>query len=237
MKCLHQKLGAACLAAILFGGVGCQEPQKEQSNIRAIRDAKPTHLGTNEPKEISLPPQKEESNIVRVNKFFSSVPWLNFDSDGSGSIDGFKCTVYLEGPHSVKGVFGTGTIVVSMYRLDSDRSGREFATEVYSWTLPREEAFVYRAREATMFGWGYGLRLQWGKKVDVGGRKVAVLIKYIRDDGRVVSSTRQVLRVPLTGHDALAFSRGEAEQSKSVKPVLKPGPRQPGATRQPKSPN
>lgn len=143
------------------------------------------------------------SNIVRVSKIFHSYPWLSFADDGSGRIDGFKVTVYLESPDSHdKGVFGTGTIVVDMYRLDRDTTGREVSTLVQEWELPSEQAYVWQAKKPTLFGWGYGLRLRWDKDVDVEGKKVAFVIKYVREDGRVVSSARKVFKVPLSGSSA-----------------------------------
>ncbi len=148
---------------------------------------------------MTMPGPEPVSNIVSVNKFFSAVPWLIFDDPSSGRVDGFKCTVYLEGYDSPKGVFGTGTIVVTMYRIENDPLGREFTTQVHEWELPPHKAFPWRAKKATMIGWGYGLRLHWGKDLDVMGRRIAIVIKYIRDDGRVLSSSRTVLRVPLVG--------------------------------------
>ncbi len=140
------------------------------------------------------------SNIVRVNKIFHTFPWLSFNPDGSGSIDGFKCTLYLESPDShKKGVFGSGTIVVDMYRLGRNPLGKEDATLVQEWVLPPEEAYVWQAKEPSLFGWGYGLRLRWNDDVDVAGRKVAFVIKYVREDGRVVPSARKVFKVPLSG--------------------------------------
>lgn len=148
---------------------------------------------------MKMPGPEPVSNIVSVNKFFSAVPWLIFDDPSSGRIDGFKCTVYLEGYDSPKGVFGTGTIVVTMYRLENDPLGREFTTQVHEWELPLEKALPWRAKKPSMIGWGYGLRLHWGNDLDVMGKRIAILIKYIRDDGRVISSSRKVLRVPLMG--------------------------------------
>ena len=148
---------------------------------------------------VMVPGPGAVSNIVSVNKFFSAVPWLIFDDPSSGRIDGFKCTVYLEGSDSPKGVFGTGTIVVTMYRLDKDPTGQEVPVQVKEWVLPSEKAYPWRAKKPTMIGWGYGLRLRWGPDVDVAGKKIAILVKYIRDDGRVINSSRTVLQVPLSG--------------------------------------
>lgn len=142
---------------------------------------------------------RNDPNIIAVRKFFSAAPWLIFDSDGTGKIDGVKISVYLEGAQEPKGVFGNGTLVVEMYRLDLDPTGRENATLVYKWEMSSDEAYPWRRKKETGMGWGYGLCLQWPKKLDVGGRQVAFLVKYVRDDGRVVSASRQVLKVPIPG--------------------------------------
>lgn len=217
-------IAVLCILALV---TGCGEQggvaQQQQQPLKPIRTS------SIEPKPISAPPSTEESNIIRVNKIFDSFPWLSFASDGSGRVDGFKCAVYLEGARSTKGVFGTGTLVVSMYRLDADALGREVPTEVQCWTFTREEAMQFRAREMKMLGWGYGLRLKWDDNVSVCGKKVAVVIKYVRDDGRVVSSSRKVLRVPIVGD-----SRGQildastsGQSNGREKPIAKPDPEPP----------
>ncbi|MBN2560753.1 MAG: hypothetical protein JXQ75_07480 [Phycisphaerae bacterium] len=140
-----------------------------------------------------------KSNIIRVNKFFSLNPWLSFSGDPSGKIDGVRFTVYLEDAERPRGVFGTGIIVVEMYRLDRDALGREKPVLIHTWELPPEKAYPWRAKEETAMGWGYGPRLSWGEDLDVAGQQVAFLVKYIREDGRVISSSRQVLKVPDQG--------------------------------------
>jgi hypothetical protein len=159
------------------------------------------------------PDAAPQSNVVRVTKFFSQNPWLSFTSDGSAKVDGVGFAVYLEGAEGPHGVFGTGSIVVTMYRLDVDPLGREIATPVHEWTLPPDKAYPWRAKRATALGWGYGMRLQWPDSVNVSGRQVAFIVKYVREDGREISSSRQVLKVPVSG----SLSAGE-------NPVAKPTP-------------
>ena len=163
--------------------------------------AKPTVVESKPAAEVYVPPGNLEPNIVRVNKIFESFPWLSYSSDGSGRVDGFKCAVYLESPTSrSKGVFGRGTIVVNMFRLEKDATGREMAVPVQEWQLPPETAYSFQSKNPTALGWGYGLRLRWDDNVSVAGSVVAIVIKFIREDGRVVSSSRKVLRVPVTGN-------------------------------------
>ncbi|HUN80938.1 MAG TPA: hypothetical protein VMV81_05440 [Phycisphaerae bacterium] len=147
-----------------------------------------------------------ESNIVRVNKFFNSDPWLSFESDGTNKVDGVRFSIYLEGPSSPKGVFGTGRIVVTMYRIETDPTGKETAAQLYEWDLPPEKAYPWRAKNITAMGWGYGMRLRWEKPIDISGRQIAFVVKYIREDGRVITSSRQVVKGP-GGPDAVFLTR------------------------------
>jgi hypothetical protein len=157
-----------------------------------------------------------ESNIVRVNKFFSSDPWLNFEADGTNKIDGVRFAVYLEGAEKPKGVFGTGRIVVTMYELSRDANGEESARQLFEWELPSEKAYPWRARQMTALGWGYGFRLHWDPKLKVEGRLVAFVVKYFREDGRVITSSRQALKVPIRDAGGLHLV------SPPVKPAVRP---------------
>lgn len=169
-----------------------------------------------------------EPNIVRVNKFFSSEPWLSFESDGTNRPDGVKFSVYLEGPRKPAGVFGTGRLVVTMYRIDINPIGEEMATQVYEWDLPADKSYVYRAKEQTALGWGYGLRLQWDRGLDMSGKQVAFLVKYIREDGKVITSSRQVLKLPKTGGVGVEPYRSLAA---TPRPASGAAPRDNGASR------
>ncbi|GJQ25877.1 MAG: hypothetical protein HBSAPP02_09090 [Phycisphaerae bacterium] len=144
-----------------------------------------------------------ESNIVRVTKFFSAEPWLTFSNDGTSRVNGFKCSVFLEGPGKPRGVFGSGTIIVCLYRVDRDGAGREVAVPLQEWEMPPDKAYPWRCKERTLLGWGYGLRLQWRDDLDLEGKQIAVVVKYVRDDGKTLSSTRQMLKVPRRGTQML----------------------------------
>lgn len=171
----------ALLMCLVGTTTGCQDGQNGWGGSRRGQD----------------PPA--ESNIIRVFKFVSSNPWLIFKNDGSGRVDGVRITVYLEGPGKAKGVFGTGTLLVAMYRLDRDALGQEITRPIHEWELPPEKAYPWRAKKETALGWAYSLRLQWPASLDLAGRDVAILVKYVRDDGRVIGSSRQTLRVPAIG--------------------------------------
>jgi hypothetical protein len=173
-----------------------------------------------------------ESNIVRVNKFFSSDPWLNFGADGTNKIDGVRFAVYLESANKSTGVFGTGRILVTMYELTRDAFGKEAATQIYEWDMPSEKAYPWRAKQMTALGWGYGFRLHWDPKLDLAGRQVAFVVKYFREDGRVITSSRQAVKVPAedAGGGHLA-----AQTKPTVAPAVASRPRVRAATTAPRA--
>ncbi len=195
MHSLERYCLCALLAVLLAGSVGCMHPVN--NGTEADRPAAPF-----------VPPEAAVSDIVRVFLIYPTVPWLVFDEQGGGLVDGFTCSVYLisrvydpvTGKVHEKGVFGTGTIVVEMYRLDTDAAGRTVSDLVQTWELTPERAMAYRGRKPKLLGWwGYGLRLKWDNDVKVVGEDVAIVVKYVRDDGRVVPTRRKQLHVPTRG--------------------------------------
>ena len=177
-----------CGAAFCFTS-GCMESFQSMSQTAAPKPAPPSPADD----------APIESQIVRVNKFFSSNPWLNFEGDGTNRIDGIRFTVYLEGPNGPSGVFGTGRMIVTMFRIDQLPDGSESVSQIYDWDLPPEKAYAWRAKKKTAMGWGYGIRLNWDKNMDLSGKQIAIIVKYIREDKSVVTSSRQVLKVPRDG--------------------------------------
>lgn len=205
------QLGCAILLTVLIGG--CQWPPPNlfaQSN-----DQKPNY-GSNqafsaksdrEP-TVTIVSEKERSDIVQVINFVPTNPWLIFDPL-DGRIDGFKCTIYLaadvkdrpEGrKDGVKGFFGDGTIIVQLFQDVSEDGRRSDMKPAHTWELSPEDAYPWRAREMSLLGWGYGLRLQWPAELKLSGRKIAILVSYRRSDGRLISSSKPIVRrVPVRG--------------------------------------
>ena len=181
----HRACGAGLLA--LAALCGCTS-----ANTTLARPSNPTAQ-----QDVEVP--VENADIVAVNKFFNVNPWLCFDGDGSGRVDGVRFALYLQPASGAKGVFGTGTIVAQMYRLDRDENRREHPVLVQEWQFSPEKAYAFRAKKKSALGWGYGFRLRWDQDLGVEGRQIVFVIKYIRDDGRVVASSRQPAQVPVHG--------------------------------------
>ena len=62
------------------------------------------------------------------------------------------------------------------------------------------------------------MRLHWPDTVKVSGKQVAFIIKYVREDGREISSSRQVLKVPVSGTPAAAPPPVAANENSVAKP-------------------
>ncbi|MBN1344498.1 MAG: hypothetical protein JXQ73_17545 [Phycisphaerae bacterium] len=151
-------------------------------------------------------------DIIRIRAFIRPTPWLNFDPSDPKKIDGMAVNMYLESARLQKGVFGAGTIKVTMYE---DTVGEKAATttapgastrvtgkKLFEWNLSPEQAMPYRVvqrpERTYVMGDGYQLRLSWGD-LDLSNRQVCVVLEYIRTDGRPVVRSPFHLRIPTPG--------------------------------------
>lgn len=208
--------GWTCAVGLLLGALGgCQWPppdmwgqQPEQKPGQYPKN--PAFADSNNKQEptVTIVSDRERSDIVQVINFVPTNPWLIFDPL-DGRIDGFKCTIYLganidskvEGKRDgIKGFFGDGTIIVQLFEDVAETGKRSEMKIAHTWELTPEDAYPWRAREMSLLGWGYGLRLQWPAELKLAGRKVAILVSYKRTDGRLISSSKPIVRrVPIRG--------------------------------------
>jgi len=135
-------------------------------------------------------------DIVSVNTFYTTKPWLNFERPPRDIPGGFKFTLYLRGADSAQGVFGDGTIHIDMYRVDDDDApdGTK-RTHVRRWSFDTEQAHPYRAKREVRFGRAYGFRLDWGGS-NVLGHEIMIIASFERFDGRIIYSQPKYLKVP-----------------------------------------
>lgn len=183
-------------------------PKKEEQRIGEV-PPNPALGDEDRPEpKVTMVSDKERSDIVQVATFVPTNPWLVFDPL-DGRIDGFKCTVYLGAllknqpdgkKDGIKGFFGDGTIIVQLFQDATKPGERTKMTLAHSWELSPDDAYPWRAREMSLLGWGYGLRLQWPKELDLSGKNIAILVSYRRTDGRLISSSKPIERhVPIRG--------------------------------------
>lgn len=187
---------------------GCQWPREWGGESDQSKTKYPHNQAFSEgnPQEarVTYVSNEERSDIVQVINFVPTNPWLVFDPL-DGRIDGFKTTIYLsanvEGTKDgIKGFFGDGTIIVQLFSEVAEQGARPQMKLAHSWELSPAEAYPWRAKEMSLLGWGYGLRLQWPKELSLAGKNVAILVSYRRSDGRLISSSKPIVRhVPIRG--------------------------------------
>jgi hypothetical protein len=140
-----------------------------------------------------------DPDIVAVKKFYAMVPWLSFDDAGDPNPEGFKVTVYLISSKTDKGAFGEGDILVSLYEYDSERPPRGEKSRppqmIHQWALTPDDAMPFRAKNPTVMGYGYQLRLTWGE-LDLLGKTISINIDFRRPDGRIIRGQPQTFQVP-----------------------------------------
>jgi len=140
-------------------------------------------------------------------------PWLNFDMSNPTRVNGIAINMYLISASTQKGVFGAGTIRVTLYESQpvsaTTSSGAGAGTaryvvgnKLHEWVLPPDKAMPFRVlrrpERTYVMGDGYQLRLSWGD-LNLAGRRVGLSIEYQRTDGRVVRRPPFWLQVPPQG--------------------------------------
>ncbi|MCB9855869.1 MAG: hypothetical protein H6818_09310 [Phycisphaerales bacterium] len=200
--------GLMMLMASVSALGGCQWPKEWGGQPEQPKTQYPENIafnnGNTQEAKVTYVSDSERSDIVQVINLTPTNPWLIFDPL-DGKIDGFKTTVYLsatvEGTKDgIKGFFGDGTIIVQMFSDVSEEGARSEMKLAHTWELSPAEAYPWRAKEMSLLGWGYGLRLQWPSELNLSGKKIAILVSYKRTDGRMISSSKPIVRrVPVRG--------------------------------------
>ena len=137
-----------------------------------------------------------QRRIIRVSTFYNTRGvWLNFDSPPTDVPEGLKFTIFLSAAGRDLGVFGDGTLIVEMFRVDRNEIGEPVRVLVKKWSFNTKQAYVFRIKEPTRYGWAYGMRLSWGD-ADVLGREIEVITSFKRHDGTIVYGRPMLLKVP-----------------------------------------
>ncbi len=160
---------------------GCVQP--EQGPAAGPNDAM-THAAARMP---------TEPNVVSAVAFYKMSPWL-WNADHTRVSGIYVSALYLLGPNGL-GVFGDGTIRPRMLQVELGKDGKRHVRQVKEWTFSVEEAVPFRAKERRTLGWGYGILLAFDD-VDVSGREIQMVICFERNDGRLVTSSKQTFLVP-----------------------------------------
>jgi len=136
-------------------------------------------------------------DIERISPFYSTrAIWLNFEDPPTNVPEGLKFTVFLGSARETIGVFGDGTMIVEMFRVDHDDQGKAIRVSVKKWSYNTEQCYPFRSKRRTRYGWGYGLRLPWGD-ADVLGEEIVLVVSFKRLDGISIHSQPKYLKVPV----------------------------------------
>ena len=138
-----------------------------------------------------------EPNVIEIATFFSANPFGPVG--GSSTPGGFRIgALYLMAPNEQGrsvGVFADGIIHVYLYAVEKDAEGKPTRRLVRDWTYDPVQAMPYRAKKATVLGYGYQLHCVWGD-ADVLGKDVEIEVHFARKDGRLITSTAKAFKVP-----------------------------------------
>ena len=150
-------------------------------------------------KDMNLSPdqvaQLLEPNVVGVAAMYDAQnAWLW--TKNRVRVRGLRLTLFLFGSGN-KSVFGDGVIRARLFAAQRGRLGKvqwpEEPTQEWSFTV--EEAIPFRGMRPKIYGWYYGLFLDWGDR-DLSDKEIRMIITFERADQRVISSDARDMRVP-----------------------------------------
>ena len=146
------------------------------------------------PRELDVPEVRTYDDITAIYSFYPKDPWLR---DNDGNVVGLRVSVYFQSGETEKGVFVPGKILIWLYSVGRDRSGKLVRTFEHGWEMSEQEAMNWRVRYKRRLGYQYGFPLHWPPKIELAGKQIEVQFGYERKDGRVVEGRPQRFRVPV----------------------------------------
>ena len=188
----------ALLACVLLTVVGCTNGGDRQ---------KP-------PRELDVPEVKTHDDITAIYSFYPEDPWLR---DNDGNVVGVKVSVYFQSGETQKGVFVPGKILVWLYSIERDQTGKFQRKFEHGWEMNEREAMNWRVRYKRRLGYQYGFPLRWPAELDFAGKQIEVQFGYERQSGRVVEGRPQRFRVPVPPGYRMMDRR--AEQPAGARPA------------------
>jgi hypothetical protein len=136
------------------------------------------------------------SDIVRVLPFYDLAPWLTHPEAESFKPLGIRIrSLFLISDKTQKGVFGDGTLRMVLYRIRREPGEPPIRQKVHEWSFDPEQAVPYRVAKETFLGYGYQFDLVWPEDLQLGGSELALVIEYLRSDGKVVRADPKYFKV------------------------------------------
>jgi hypothetical protein len=169
--------------------VGCP-PQRDNS-----------YEDLNQPESKPLPPPKPidpttvdtRDDVIRIIPYWSQVPWLK----SSDVVVGFGVRVYFVSGETEVGTFVPGQIQIltNLLTPEGDYLRRSL---VHQKTIVGQEEVGFRVRRKSPIGYSYGFPVRWPDDLNLAGKQIEVLIRYVRTNGTTIDSASKRLRVPLS---------------------------------------
>ncbi len=149
--------------------------------------------GCNDP-NWSLDPKQSatKSDIYKVVCFYPANMWRSFDEAGDRNIEGFTFILYLISSSTERGAHASGHVEVQLFRVDTVGEKQSNRVLAYQWSRPTDEL---PQRNPTKLGHGYQPSVDWGD-LDVFGKELEILVRYVAPDGTIIPSRTATLTVP-----------------------------------------
>ncbi len=150
------------------------------------------------PEQIARAPT--ESDIVEVVAIYNPFPWLFSPDDDASRAVGIRIrSLFLISGKTKKGVFGDGTLRMTLYGVQHPPGSRPVREKLYEWQFDKVQAVDSRVAKKTWMGYGYMFDLAWPEEMDLAGREIALGIDYIRTDGKLVRERPKYFQVMAGG--------------------------------------
>ncbi|HUW81392.1 MAG TPA: hypothetical protein VMZ31_01195 [Phycisphaerae bacterium] len=141
-----------------------------------------------------------QSDIVEMVAIYDPFPWLFDPDDDTGKVVGIRIrSLFLISGKTKKGVFGDGTLRMTLYVVQHPPGLRPVREKLYEWQFEKVQAVNSRVAKKTWMGYGYMFDLPWSEEMDLTGREIALGIDYIRTDGKLVRERPKYFQVMAGG--------------------------------------
>jgi len=137
-----------------------------------------------------------QSDVVEVVAIYDPFPWLFNPDDDTDKVLGIRIrSLFLISAKTKKGVFGDGTLRMTLYGVQHPPGSRPVRERLHEWQFDKVQAVNSRVAKKTWMGYGYMFDLAWPEEMDLAGREIALGIDYIRADGKLVRERPKYFQV------------------------------------------
>jgi hypothetical protein len=135
-----------------------------------------------------------------VVAIYDPFPWLFDPDDDTDKALGIRIrSLFLISAKTKKGVFGDGTVRMTLYAVQRSPESRPVREKLHEWKFDEAQAVASRVAKKTWMGYGYMFDLVWPEQINLAGQEIALGIDYIRTDGKLVRERPKYFRVMVGG--------------------------------------